>query len=157
MRGEALRRGLLGLALALGLLLVHVGPWRMARNALVEHVAYPLVSSIGTPRAEGLTLALTPRTITATATATGSEGMWRAPANMEYLLAALVLIAAFPRRPYWAWLWGAHLALGVLGFGAFVLGVGWTAAGFAASELLRDYLAPALSLLALVAAFAPRD
>lgn len=152
--GDGTRRHrLLGFALAVGLLLAHVGPWRMARNALVEHVAYPVALAIETPRAEGVALDLAPRTITAVEAATGREGLWRSPANMEYLLAALVLVAVFPRQPYWWWLWGAHLALGACGFGAFALGVGWTSAGFEAAAFVRDYLAPALSLLALVAAF----
>lgn len=152
-RGQGPRRRVLGLGLALGLLVVHVGPWRMARNALVEHIAFPVVSAVETPRSGALALALTPRTITAVERGAGREDLWRAPADMGYLLAALVLVAAFPRRPYWLWLWGAHLALGAVGFGAFVVGVGWTAAGFEAAALVRDYLAPALSLLALVAAF----
>lgn len=143
---------MLGFVLALGLLLVHVGPWRVVRDVLVRHVAFPVVASVETPRAGGLTLVLSPRTITAA----GREAVYRSPANLEYLVAALVLIAAFPRRPYWFWLWLAHLALGLAGFGAFVLGVGWTDVGFEAGAFVHDYLAPALSLLALVAAFVPR-
>lgn len=146
---------MLGLGLALGLLLVHVGLWRPAREALVRHVAFPVAASVETPRAEGLALARSPRSITATEAATGREAVYRAPAGLEYLVAALVLIAAFPRRPYWFWLWLAHLALGVVGFGGFVLGVGWTDVGFEVGVLVRDYLAQALNLLALVAAFAP--
>ncbi|MEP0548664.1 MAG: hypothetical protein ABJF88_17145 [Rhodothermales bacterium] len=142
--------------MAVVLLVVHMTAWRAVRNAFVVHVAYPLVAAIDTERADGYALdaASYERTITATRTG-GEEKIYRAPANMDYLLAALVLIAVFPRRPYWFWLWLAHLAVGGLALAAFALGVGWTDAGFAAETFLRVYAARAVSLLAVLAALAP--
>lgn len=141
----------LGLGLAAVLLAVHVGPWRAARDALAERVAYPAAEAAA---AGQVALRLEPRSVVAT-DASGRDWRWRTPANMEYLLAAVVLIAAFPRRPYWAWLWGAHVALGALAFAAFALGVGGATAGLAASAAAAEYLAPALSIGALVVALAP--
>lgn len=137
------------IALVVALALVHIGIWRPVRTFLVEHAAYPLVASLATPRAEGVALRLEPRTIRADAD--GQVYRYYAPAALGYLVIGLILIAAFPRRRYWLWLWLAHVALGVLTFAAFVLGVGWTPAGFATAKLGQEYLAPALSLLALIA------
>ena len=142
--------------MAVLLLLVHLTAWRVTRNAFVTHVAYPLVAAIDTERAATFALDATSfdRTITA-ARAGGEEEVYRAPANMGYLLAALVLIAVFPRRPYWFWLWLVHLVLGGLALAAFALGVGWTDVGFDAGLFLRVYATRAASLLAVLAALAP--
>ena len=135
--------------LVAALTLVHIGVWRPVRTVLVGHAAYPLVETIATPRAERVALSLEPRTIRAEAD--GQVYRYYAPAALGYLIVGLVLIVAFPRRRYWLWLWLAHVVLGIVTFAAFVLGVGWTAAGFAAARLGQEYLAPALSLLALIA------
>ncbi len=149
------QRILLGLAMAALLLVAHVTVWRVARNAFAVHVAYPLVASIDTERAHGFVLDAASFERTLVAVRAGEEYVYRVPANMDYLLAALVLIAVFPRRPYWVWLWLVHLALGGLALVAFALGIGWTDAGFAADTFLRLYAARAASLLAVLAALAP--
>lgn len=139
------------LGLALLLVLVHLFVWRPVRDVLVERVAYPLAASVETPRSSTLALSLEPRALVATAAGAGRR--YHAPAGLAYLVTAFVLVIAFPRRLYWLWLWLALVALGGLAFGAFVLGVGWTAAGFAAADFGQLYLAPALNVLALVAPF----
>lgn len=152
------RRLLLGIGMALLLFVVHVTLWREARNVLARHVAYPLVAAIETDRAARFELdaASFDRTITAMRTdaAPGQKPeVYRVPANMDYLLAALVLIAAFPRRLYWFYLWLVHLAVGAVALAAFAVGVGWADAGFAVSLLLRVYVLRAVSLLAVVGVF----
>ncbi len=137
------------LGLVLALALVHTGVWRPVRNVLIDHVALPFVESLDTHRSERMALGLEPRTLTA------DDGVevhrYYAPAALGYLVVALLLVAAYPRRRCWLWLWLAHLVLGLVTFGTFVLGVGWTEAGFAVTDFGREYLAPALNLLALVA------
>ncbi len=145
--------------MAVLLLVVHMTAWRAARNAFAGYVAYPLVAAIDTERSAGFTLDAESfdRTVTATREGAGPDAVeiYRSPANMDYLLAALVLIAVFPRRRYWLWLWLVHLALGAVALGAFAVGVGWADAGFAVGTFLRVYLLRAASLLALLVAFAP--
>lgn len=152
-----LRRALLGAGLAALLLAVHIGAWRPARNLLVQRLAHPAVVAVETARSSGFEVGVGPsgRELVAVPVAGGGGEVFRAPAGMEYLAAALVLIAAFPRRRLWLWLWGAHVALGLVAFAGFVVGVGWAEAGFALNFLVRVYAAPAASLLALAAAFAP--
>ena len=151
------RRVLLGIGMAVLLLIVHLTVWREARNVLARHVAYPLVAAIDTDRAARFDLDAESfdRTITAVRTDVGSEATmeaYRVPANMDYLLAALVLIAVFPRRLYWFYLWLAHLAIGAAALAAFAVGVGWTDVGFAVGVFLRVYVLRAVSLLAVVGA-----
>ena len=154
--GRRVRRVLFGLAMAALLLAVHMSAWRAVRNAFIPHVAYPIVASIDTPRAKSFVLDAESYDRTITAVRAGREtDSYRAPANMDFLLAALVLVAMFPRRPYWFWLWLAHLALGGLALAAFVVGVGWSDAGFAAGTFLRLYAARAASLLAVLAVLTP--
>lgn len=154
------RRLLLGIGMAALLLVVHMTVWREARNVYVRHIAYPLVAAIDTDRAASFDLdaASFDRTITAARAGADPETMdvYRAPANMDYLLAALLLIAAFPRKPYWFYLWLAHLSIGAIALAAFAVGVGWGEVGFDAGFFLRVYVVRALSLLALLLAFAPR-
>lgn len=150
-----LRRVLLGGGLAALLLLVHVGAWRPARNLLVQRVAYPAVAAVEAARFE-VAVGPSGRTLEAVSVPEGERvGAFHAPAGLEYLLPALVLIAAFPRRRTWLALWLAHVALGLVAFGGFVVGVAWAEAGFALVFFVRIYAAPAASLLALVVAFAP--
>jgi hypothetical protein len=150
---------LLGIGMAALLFVVHVTVWREARNLLARHVAYPLVAAVDTERASTFALDAASFDRTVTALREGAEPtameVYRAPANMDYLLAALVLIAVFPRRLYWWHLWLAHLAVGAVALAAFAAGVGWTDAGFAVGVFLRVYVLRALSLLALLVAFAP--
>lgn len=156
------RRVALGFGMAVLLLIVHMTVWREARNLLARHVAYPLVAAVDTDRAAQFDLDAESfdRTITAVRADAGAEGemeVYRVPANMDYLLAALVLIALFPRRLYWLYLWLAHLGVGALALAAFAVGLGWTDAGFAVGVFLRVYILRAVSLLAVVGAVTSRS
>lgn len=159
-----MQRAVLGVGLAAVLLVVHMTGWRAARNAFTRHLAYPIVAAVDTERAAQFRLDATSfdRTLTATPILEGGPAdveraveIYRAPANLDYLLAGLVLIAVFPRRRYWLGLWGVHVALGIVALAAFVVGVGWAEIGFRAGDFVRVYLARAASLVALLVAFTP--
>ncbi|MDX1531605.1 MAG: hypothetical protein R3362_08775 [Rhodothermales bacterium] len=146
----------LGLTLAACLFIAHVGVWRPVRGALVEHVAGPVAVAVASDRAAGIGVVPVPEGRFIQVERSGEPSyFWRMPANFEYLFAGLVLVAAFPRRRYWLDLWLVHVVLGVLAFGAFLVGVGGYDGGFAASEFVRIYAAPAASVAALALAFAP--
>ena len=135
------------------LVLVHIGVWRPAREALAESVAYPLAASIDTARARNIAVRLEPRVVRADV---GDEvHRYPMPAALSYLVVATVLIAVWPQRLYWLWLWGAHLAMGLVAYAAFVSGIGWTGWGFAVATLVRNYLEPALGLGVLLWASRP--
>lgn len=135
------------------LALVHIGLWRPVRDVLTEHVVYPMATAIDTPRADRIGLGLEPRAVRAEVD--GEVHRFHMPAGLSYLAVAAVLVVGWPRRFYWFWLWGGYLVLGVLTYGAFMLGVGWTSVGFSITAFAQVYLVPALGLGALVAASVP--
>ena len=168
--GGALRQAverrprLWGAVLALALLAAYVGALKPARLWVAEHVAYPAFASIDTPRARTLTVARTPGRPDAvwaypTALAAGRDAQtvvtqdrdavaeWAAPVGVIFLLPALLLVAVYPTRPFWLWLLGYHLALGVASAFVYALGVGYVEAAFAVYTFSRTYLAEAVSLV----------
>ena len=52
----------------------------------------------------------------------------------------------FPREPYWLYLLGYHLAVGLVSSGVFALGVGYSEAAFDLYRFSRTYLTEAVSL-----------
>ena len=153
---------LVGLGLAVVLLALYITVVRPARLWMAEHMAYPLLASVDTPRAETLEIARTPRRPDAVWAVPvrlggGPEAAirdhrddvaeWAAPVGVIFLLPAMFLVAAFPTRPYWVWLLGYHLALGVVSLGVFAVGVGWFEPAFALYTFSRTYLAEAVSLV----------
>ena len=160
----ARRPRLWGAALALALLALYVVAMRPARHWVAEHVAYPAFASIETPRAQALTVARTPGRPDAvwaypTALAAGRDAQtvvyqdrdavaeWAAPAGVIFLLPALLLVAVYPGRPFWLWLLGYHVALGLVSGLVFALGVAYVEAAFAVYTFSRTYLAEAVSLV----------
>lgn len=144
-----------GLLYALLLLGVYAGLWRPARALMARHVAYPLLAAVDTPRARRFVLdAEHQARQVAIRTAAGTDvAAYTAPAGFRFLLGALLLVGFFPRRRYGLYLLAAHLLLGGLTLAALTLGLGWTDAGFQVHHFLHDYLTPAVSLAAPVAAF----
>ncbi len=127
---------LAGAAGALALLAVYVAVWQPARTWLAQSVAYPALASVHTERSGRFALDAErhPRSVyvlDASDPAGEARAVFHAPAGRVFLVAALVLIALFPFRPYWLYLWGLHLALGALSFIALLAGLGWTEAGLA--------------------------
>lgn len=147
---------MLGAGLALLLVGVYVVLWRPGRAMLVKHVAAPALQAVGTSRADRFTVAS--GGLMAQVRAPAREGgraeqvgSFRAPAGaVLWLVPAMMLIAHFPRRPYWAYLWLLHLVLGLLSVAALAAGLAWGDAGFVANGFLRAYVVPAVSFAAPV-------
>lgn len=159
-----------GLALAALLFAGYVLGIRPARWWATEHVAHPLLQQISTERAETfevVRIARRPDAVFALPRAalgpvpadpvaadaaldafvrTQDPPQWAAPVGVLFLLPGLFLIALFPDRPYWAWLLGYHVALGVVAFGAFALGLAAWAPAFKLYTFARTYLAETVSL-----------
>lgn len=69
----------------------------------------------------------------------GSEAALPAPAGIPFLLPALFLIAAFPRRAYWLFFWAGHCVLFALVVTAWSAAlVGWPGA-LAVADFLQTY------------------
>jgi len=140
-----------------GLLIVYFSAWRPARALFAQHAAHPLLASIETERSRAfrydfrrgaLRIGIrTPQMESAAAD-------YHAPAGRDFLLPALLLVLLFPYRPYWLYLWGAHLAVGALFLALVALGVGWTNGAFVLHGFLDKYVVQALSLGAPLLALA---
>ena len=149
-----------GLALAALLFAAYVVALRPARVWSASAVARPAFERIDTPRARGLQILQTEaRPEAVFALPSGMPGaavaervqqpdvaQWVPPAGILFLLPALFLIAAFPRDPYWLYLLGYHLAVGLVSFGVFALGVAYSEAAFDLYRFSRTYLTEAVSL-----------
>jgi hypothetical protein len=151
-----------GLVFLIALLAGYVGVVRPARLWVAEHVAYPALAALDTPRAQTLRVVRLPHrpdAVWAIPTRLGGDpavavqdhrdevGEWAAPVGVIFLLPALFLIAAYPDRPYWLWLLAYHVVLGVVSLGVFAVGVGWFEPAFAVYTFSRTYLAEAVSLV----------
>ncbi|MEO0560092.1 MAG: hypothetical protein AAF170_18140 [Bacteroidota bacterium] len=151
----------MGAALA-GLLLVsYLGAVRPVRDWSAAHIAKPVFESIDTPTSQSLQLVTTPQRPEAVFAlpveiTEPSEiqdrvrqpdvAQWVAPAGILFLLPAMFLIAAFPLRPFWLYLLGYHVVVGVISFGVFALGIAYVEAAFELYRFSRTYLTEAVSL-----------
>lgn len=75
------------------------------------------------------------------------------PGGITFLLPALVLAAWSPRRPYWLYFLGVHVAVAVVAFLAIAAGLAYGRWGFVAFHFIDGYILDALSLAAAVAPF----
>ncbi len=144
---------LAGAAGALAFLAVYFGAWQPARTWLAQSVAYPALALVHTERSGHFTLdaGRHPRSVYVFEAGDPSgeaRAVFHAPAGRTFLVAALVLIALFPYRPYWLYLWGFHLSLGALSLVALLAGLGWTEAGLTFHTFLDRYVALAVSMAA---------
>ena len=156
----ARRPRLWGLALALALLAAYVAVIRPVREVVAQHVAYPVFAAVDTERSAGFEVVQPGRRPEAVFVypagevpppdahpAEGPEpAIWTAPAGVIFLLPAMFLLAAFPARPYWLYLLGYHVALGVGTVLLFALGIGWAAWAFDAHQFARTYVSEGVSL-----------
>ena len=154
------RPRLVGLAFAALLFAAYVVALRPARVWSARSVAKPAFEHIDTPRARSLQILQTddrpeavfalPSGMTSLAVSERVQqpdvAQWVPPAGILFLLPALFLIAAFPREPYWLYLLGYHLAVGLVSFGVFALGVAYSEAAFDLYRFSRTYLTEAVSL-----------
>ena len=150
-----------GVVLA-GLLLVgYLGVVRPARNWSAAHLAYPAFEAIDTPRSRSLQLVRAPQRPEAVFALPNEViapeeildrirqpdvAQWVAPVGVLFLLPAMFLIAAFPQRPFWLYLLGYHLLVGVVSSVVFAVGVGYWDAAFELYRFSRTYLTEAVSL-----------
>ncbi len=142
-------RWIAGGALAAGLVVLYFFAWRPGRAALTEHVAHPVLASVGTDRARTFQHAFRRGALRIGLRSSRPDvggADYHAPAGRDFLLPALLLAFLFPYRPYWVYLWGFHLAVGAFFLGLLVLGVGWTDLAFALHGFLDRYVVQALSL-----------
>ena len=143
------------------LLVAYIGGIRPVREWSASHIAYPAFEAIDTPRSHALQLVQTPERPEAVFALPREVGdrdeiqtlvrqpdvaQWVAPVGVLFVLPAMFLIAVFPLRPYWVYLLIYHLAVGVLSFGVFALGVGYLDAAFELYRFSRTYLTEAVSL-----------
>ena len=149
-----------GLALAVLLFAAYVVALRPARVWSASSVARPAFERIETPRSRGLQIVQTdarPEAVFALPAGMTSGDIaervqqpdvaqWVPPAGILFLLPGLFLIAAFPREPYWLYLLGYHLVVGLVSFGVFALGVAFSEAAFDLYRFSRTYLTEAVSL-----------
>ena len=149
---------LAGAAGALAFLALYFGAWQPVRVWLAQSVASPALASVHTDRSGRFTLdaGRHPRSVyvlDANDPAGEARAVFHAPAGRAFLIAALALIALFPFRPYWLYLWGLHLALGALSFVALLAGIGWTDAGLVLHTFLDRYVTLAVSMAAPLVAW----
>ncbi len=112
LRAVAIRLLLMGL-----LFIGYWTAWRPARSVVLNQGAVPVLewsaSTEAAVQARG-----GPARITLPG---GFETSLPAPAGIPFLLPALFLVAAFPRRAYWLFFWGGHCALFALMVAAWSL------------------------------------
>jgi len=138
-------------SLLVGLLLAaYIWVWRPARAWIGTNVLVPAVQSVETERARSFDVAPQPLGVSVSSETMGT-GM-RAPGGILFLLPALLLVAAFPRRPYWLYLWGYHLGLGALLLGTLCLGVAWADGAFTVHQFLKGPVRTGTSLAAPILA-----
>lgn len=141
-----------GVAFAFVLLAVYVVALRPAREALAQHVAYPVFASIETERSQQFDVVQPGRRAEAVfVLPVGAETdddriVWAAPAGVIFLLPAMFLIVAFPSKPYWLYLLAYHAVLGITTIALFALGIGWSAAAFDVQQFARTYVSEGVSL-----------
>ena len=153
-----------GAVLAVALLAAYAVAVRPARMWAAEHVAFPALAAIDTDRARGFAVTQIPGRADAVwaiprallATATPSDVVygqrdrvaeWAVPVGVLFVLPAMLLVAVFPTRPYWLWLLGYHVAIGLAGFAVFALGVAYVEPAFALYTFSRTYLTETVSLV----------
>lgn len=81
--------------------------WRPARTVVLNQVAVPVLQW-SAERESDVQASAGPARLTLPS---GQERGLPAPAGVPFLLPALFLVAAFPRKPYWFLFWVGHCAL----------------------------------------------
>lgn len=137
--------------LAAGLVVLYFTAWRPTRALFMQHVTYPLLTSIETERGTtfryefergALRIGLHSSQYQSGANPTD----YHAPAGRDFLIAGFLLILLFPYRPYWLYLWGVNLAVGALFLALVALGVAWVDWAFLLQGFLEKYVVQALNL-----------
>jgi hypothetical protein len=151
------RRGIAGLGsasvwlqrggLAILLLVAYVFAWRPVRTEMMASVVHPVLAAavsdeteatVEFRRASGTVRVHLPDD------SPRENGTMAAPAGVRFLLPALILVLAAPRRPYWLAFWAGHLLVSAFitlswWFALQGVGAGVYVAGFADTYLLDAY------------------
>lgn len=131
------------LAMLLVVVALYYGLWRPMRVAFVQTWAYPSFAEAAIP---GVRLVPHPTAVEAYAAGRPDRLIYKSPSGDRTFLGMLAFAFLFPRRPYWAWLWGVNLVLGLVATWFFYLGVGGADWGFAAFSIVQGAFVDTLSL-----------
>ncbi len=131
-----------------------------------EHVALPVLAALDTERARQFELVqpaerpdavfaipsgsgITPTEAARGATLAGGATVpnWSAPVGVLFLLPAMFLLVAFPARPFWLWLLGYHVAIGLVAFAVFAVGLAAFEPAFGLYVFTRTYVTETVSLV----------
>jgi len=145
-----------GIVFAVALGAAYLFVLRPARVAAGDHVALPLFRSIHTERSAQYDLAQNPLVVGAVYAVPRAEmseqeraagtALWSPPAGALFILPAMFLIAAFPDKPYWFYLFAYHVGVGAVATLVFAVGLGWAEPAFALYTFSRTYMTEAVSL-----------
>lgn len=146
---RAIRWGTGGVMMML-LLVVYFGLWRPVRGWTAQHAVRPVLEQVAERSGAAYTVrALGPRHVLikpTPATRAAQEATYEAPAGLQFLLPALLLVGLFPGRAYWVYLWLGHLLLNGLGLAMLTAGMIYGSIGFGLYDLLQRYILDAFSL-----------
>lgn len=141
------------------LLSAYLWLWRPARTWLTQHAARPLLTSVATlsgdatratrfaVRSGNIPRVLRVVPLPSEEVEERQGASFLAPAGIRFLLPALFLIAAFPRRPYWVWLWLLHVGAGIAALAVLAAGVGGWSGGLVAYRFWNGFALDLFSLL----------
>lgn len=129
------------------LLIVYVFAWSPARTQIMAHVAGPVLHHAGSPKSDAsVQVNRGAGTVRIQLPGDRGGGTLAAPAGVQFLLPALVLVFLAPHRPYWLPFWAGHVALSglmLLGWVVALLGIG---GGVYVAQFTKAYLLDAYSL-----------
>ena len=146
-----------GALFAVLLAVVYMVAVRPARVALGQEVAFPLFASVETERSAGFEVTTTPQVPGAVLAVpldpalkdqeqVAGTALWSPPAGALWVFPAMFLLFTFPTRPYWLWLLGYHLAIGLVAALVFAIGIGYAEPAFALYTFSRTYMTETVSL-----------
>ena len=146
--------------LVLVLLTAYFGLWgHTARQAYIEHVATPVLTSAVSSASAHYTIDARPASRTLVVNGWDAASLRHvAPAGFRFLLPAFFLVLFAPRKRYWVGLWLGHIGLALLGLLLLAAGLVLHEASFAVYRLSSEYLVDAFSLgIATLAVVRERD
>ena len=125
-------------ALLVGVFVIaYLVAWRPVRSWVASDVMNPTLSRIETPRSGRYAVSVQGRAVAVQKVdAPGRVDVMKVPMGNFFVLAGMLLIALYPRHPYWLYLAGYQLGLSTLMFGMLAIGVGWADWGFAVFRFL---------------------
>lgn len=139
------------------LAVVYLTALRPARVALATHVAAPAFEAIETEGSDRYIVEPSPRGgadvyVVPVDAETDDErqagtAVWASPLGALFVVPAMFLVAVFPDRPYWLYLMGYHLVVGVVASLVFAVGLSVFEPAFALYTFSRTYLTETVSLV----------